>query len=122
MQRWNMLFKIVSLQTLLFYLTYDNYSFSFYLPSVALTTDRYLGLVCDFEASWHSIWTHLPFYYNRSGVNFINFLRAAFLRSDPESIRFQLSWQYHFLHMGSTYTKAASRNLMKLSPGVNFSK
>jgi len=50
--------------------------------------------------------------------NFINVLRAAFTRADPESVKFQLSCQYHFTLLGSAHIKDARKTLMKLTPGV----
>jgi len=50
------------------------------------------------------------------GVNFINVLLAAFTRADPESVKFQLSHQYHFMLLGSARVKALRKTLMKLTP------
>ena len=55
-------------------------------------------------------------------VNFINVLRTAFALVDPESVRTQSSHQYLFTLLGSTNVKAVRRTLMKLTPGVDFTK
>jgi len=41
------------------------------------------------------------------GVDFINILRAAFVRTDPESKKIQFSHQYLFTLLGSVRVKAA---------------
>ncbi len=51
-------------------------------------------------------------------VKFINVIRAAFTRADPESVKFQLSHQYLFTLLGCTSVKAVLRMLMKLSPSA----
>jgi hypothetical protein len=43
------------------------------------------------------------------GVNSINILRAAFTRSEPESVRTQSSHQYDFTLLGSAHIKAAQK-------------
>ncbi len=52
------------------------------------------------------------------GVNFINILRAAFLSADPESAKKTDNLTVFFVLLGSASVKAASRTLMKLTPGV----
>jgi len=58
------------------------------------------------------------------GVNFINILRAAFIRGDPESVQkidnFNLT--VIFTHLGSAHIKAAHKTLMKLTPGFVIMK
>jgi len=51
------------------------------------------------------------------GLNFINVPGTAFTRVDPKSIRIQSNPQYLFTLLGSMCAKAASRTLMKLTPG-----
>jgi len=50
------------------------------------------------------------------GLNFINVLRTAFTRLDPESVIIQSNPQYLFMHLGSTCAKAVRRTLVKLTP------
>jgi len=50
------------------------------------------------------------------GINFINVLLKAFTRTDPESVKFQLSRQYLFTLLGSVPVKASKKMLMKLTP------
>jgi hypothetical protein len=52
-----------------------------------------------------------------SGVNFINVLCTAFTRTDPKSVKLQISRQSHFTLLGSARVKAAQKTLMKLTPG-----
>jgi len=52
--------------------------------------------------------------------NFINILRSAFTRSDPESVTFQLSLQYLFMLLVSSSVKADQKTLMKLTPVVHI--
>ncbi len=52
-----------------------------------------------------------------SGVNFINILRAAFTRADPESAKKTVKLLVCFTLLGSALVKAARRTLMKLTPG-----
>jgi len=55
------------------------------------------------------------------GVNFINLLRAAFVRADPKSAKKIYSLTVFFGHSGSSSVKAAGRTLIKLTaPGLNF--
>jgi hypothetical protein len=54
-----------------------------------------------------------------SGVNFINVPLAALPRTDPESVKFQLSRQYLFTLLGSVHVKALSKTLMKLTPDIS---
>ncbi len=44
------------------------------------------------------------------------YAHAAFTRADPESVKFQLSHQYHFMLLGSARVKALRKTLMKLTP------
>ncbi len=55
-----------------------------------------------------------------SGVNFINVLRAAFMRPHPNSTKRYWRLNWNFTLSGSACVKAVLRMLMKLSPGVNF--
>ncbi len=55
------------------------------------------------------------------GLNFVNILRSTFRRADSESVKVQLSCQYHFMFLGSAHIKAGHKMLMKLTPAVNFS-
>ncbi len=50
-------------------------------------------------------------------LNFINVLCTAFTPIAPKSVRIQSSFQYIFMLLGSTGTKAAGRTLMKLTLG-----
>jgi len=42
------------------------------------------------------------------------------MRTDPESIKFQLSCQYLFTLLGSAHVKAAQKMLIKLTPDLTF--
>jgi len=53
-----------------------------------------------------------------SGVNFINMPHKSFTHADPESVKFQLSHQYHFTLLGSMEVKDSHKTLMKLTPNV----
>jgi len=56
----------------------------------------------------------------RTGVNFINILRAAFARADPKiAIKIDNSTVF-FALSGSERVKAAHRTLIKMTTGVNF--
>ncbi len=46
------------------------------------------------------------------GVNFINVLRAAFMRADPESAKIQSGQQCRFTLLGPTSVKAEHKMLM----------
>jgi len=56
----------------------------------------------------------------RPGVNFTNFLRAAFTLLGPKIAKWHCWLDCLFAHLGSRRVKAVRRTLMKLSPGVNF--
>jgi len=56
----------------------------------------------------------------RSGVNFINILRAAFGRTDNRSAKKADNLTVFLALLGSAGIKAACRMLMKMTPGVNF--
>jgi len=56
----------------------------------------------------------------RPGVNFINILCQEFMRADSKSVNIQSSHQYLFALLGSAGTKALSKKLIKLTPGVQF--
>jgi len=56
----------------------------------------------------------------KPSVNFINVIRAAFARSDPESAKKTVKLSVFFALLGSDCTKAAPGMLIKLTPGVNF--
>ncbi len=56
----------------------------------------------------------------RTGVNFINILRAAFMHADPESVKKIDNLTVFFTLLGSARVKVVCRMLIKLSPGVNF--
>ncbi len=51
------------------------------------------------------------------GVNFINVLRAALTRADPESAKNTVKLSVFFPLLGSASVKAACRTLMILTPG-----
>jgi len=53
-----------------------------------------------------------------SGVNFINVLRAAFTRADPESVIIQSNPQYLLRFLDLRVQKLLFRMLIKLTPGV----
>ncbi len=53
-----------------------------------------------------------------SGLNFINVLLTAFMHVDPECAKRQSSQQCHLALLGPTSVKAASKTLVKLTPGV----
>jgi hypothetical protein len=50
------------------------------------------------------------------GVNFINFLQAAFMHADPKSTKNTVKLPVFFALSGSVCAKAARRMLMKLPP------
>jgi len=64
-----------------------------------------------------SIWQILLDHY---GVNFTNILRTAFMHEDPENSKNTVRSSDFFALLGSAYAKAASRTLMKLTPGVAY--
>jgi len=53
-------------------------------------------------------------------INFINVLPAAFACADPESAKKTVKLSVYFMLSESERAKAASRTLIKLTPGVNF--
>ena len=53
-----------------------------------------------------------------SGFNFTNVLGAAFTLADPKSAKKLINLTVFFALLGSTSAKAASRTLVKLTPGV----
>jgi hypothetical protein len=53
----------------------------------------------------------------RSSVNFINVLQAAFMHTDPKSVKKDIQVVSFFTLLGSALVKAARRKLlMKLTP------
>ncbi len=64
----------------------------------------------------HHILTTALKLYLRSGVNFINVVRAAFLHADAKSAKKTVKLSVFFALLGSVRIKAASRTLMKLTP------
>ncbi len=55
------------------------------------------------------------------GVNFINVLRAAFTRADPESAKKTVKLSVFFALSGSVKSvKAAHRTLVKLTPDIRI--
>jgi len=54
--------------------------------------------------------------FYKPGVNFINFLLAAFKSADLKSKTFLLSCQYLFTLLGSAHVTAVQKMLMKLTP------
>ncbi len=52
------------------------------------------------------------------GVNFINVLEAAFMRTDPECTKRQYSQQCRFTLLGPKSIKAACKMLMTLTSDV----
>ena len=60
------------------------------------------------------------FPYHRTptaGVNFINILRAAFTSADPKSAKKTVKLSSFFALLGYASVKAASKMLVKLTPG-----
>ncbi len=68
----------------------------------------------DCERVWKNILTQscLP------SVNFINFLWAAFTRTDPKSAKITVNFTVFFALLGSGSIKAAHRKLVKLTTNV----
>jgi len=62
----------------------------------------------------------LPFSLTQPGVNFINILRAAFVRADPKSVKKTDNLTVFFAFLEYSCVKAACRMLMKLTLGSNF--
>ena len=54
----------------------------------------------------------------RPGVNFTKVLKAAFTPADPESAKKTVKLSSFFALLGSSSVKAASKMLVKLTPGV----
>ncbi len=54
-----------------------------------------------------------------TGVNIINVLPAAFVRTDHESAKKADNLTVFFALLGSAHAKAACKMLMKLTPGVH---
>jgi len=52
------------------------------------------------------------------GVNFIKILRVTFTSADPQSAKKTVNLSVFFELSGSAHAKAASRTLMKLTPGI----
>jgi len=65
-------------------------------------------------------WKRPILWKSNAGVNFINVLRAAFTHADTESIKKTDNLIVFFTLLGSAWTTAAHRILMKLTPGVNL--
>ena len=59
---------------------------------------------------------------SKTGVNFINILRAAFMLADPKSAKKLLDLTVFFELLGSARLIAAKRMLTKLTPGVKLIK
>jgi len=53
------------------------------------------------------------------GVNFINFLRAAFVHADPKSTKKTNNLTFFFALLWSAWVNAAHRMLMKWAIGLN---
>jgi len=54
---------------------------------------------------------------SRSGINFINILRAAFTNPDPKSAKKSDDMTLFFVLLGSAHVIAVGKNLVKLTPG-----
>jgi len=52
-------------------------------------------------------------------INFINVLRSAITRVDPESVRIQSNPQILFTLLGSSCAKAAPKTLLKSTPDLS---
>ena len=55
---------------------------------------------------------------HRSGVNFTNVLRAAFMPADTKSAKKAVKLSSFFALLGSAIVKAAHRTLVKLTPSL----
>jgi len=60
------------------------------------------------------------FAVSKSGVNFTNVLRTAFMILDPKSVKNTVMSSVSFMLLGSARVKALRRTLMKLSPDNVF--
>jgi hypothetical protein len=81
------------------------------LPTFAATFEKelkYLSWASYFGYEKHATW--------RSGVDFINVLQADFMCADPKSAKKTVKLSVFFALLGSVFTKATHRTLMKLTP------
>jgi len=90
--------------------------FSFTHPTLILFYSQLLQRVDTKSAKRHErldwIFTLL-----RSGLNFINILRTAFMCPDPKSVKKTVKLSIYCTLLGSTSVKAARKTLVKLTPG-----